>query len=155
MKHYKIVLNLFLFSLITLTLMYCKPYVPEGQGIIGTITWIEGNQMPKIQSGENTEETAKKVERTVQIFPLTNISDVKVEDGLITAIASKKVKEVKTDGTGKYAVDLSPGRYSVLTVEENGLFASIFDGEGNIQPVTVKENEWTLLNILINYKAYY
>lgn len=111
--------------------------------------------MPMIQDGENPEKGAKKVERTLHIFPLTNISDVKVEEGLITSIATTKIKEVKTDGSGKYAVDLSPGRYTVLTVEEDGLFASIFDGEGNIQPVTVKENEWTLLDILINYKAYY
>lgn len=143
------------FFLPILLFFQCKPYQPEGQGLIGTITWIEGNQMPMIQDGENPEKGAKKVERTLHIFPLTNISDVKVEEGLITSIATTKIKEVKTDGSGKYAVDLSPGRYTVLTVEEDGLFASIFDGEGNIQPVTVKENEWTLLDILINYKAYY
>lgn len=151
----KKLLTPFIYLLAFLFLVQCKPYQPEGQGIIGTITWIEGNQMPMIQDGENPEKGAKKVERTLHIFPLTNISDVKVEEGLITSIATTKVKEVKTDGSGKYAVDLSPGRYTILTVEENGLFASIFDGEGNIQPVTVKENEWTLLDILINYKAYY
>lgn len=134
---------------------YCKPYQPEGQGVVGTITWLEGNMMPSIQDGEDPEKEAQKVERTVQIFPLTNISDVKVEDGLITSIATKKIKEVKTDGSGKYAIDLSPGRYSVVTVEEGGLFANIFDGDGNIQPITIKENEWTLLDIQINYKAFY
>jgi hypothetical protein len=142
-------------AMILLTLSQCKPYVPEGQGIIGTITWIEGNQMPMIQDGEDPTNQEKKVEREIQIFPLTNISDVKIEEGLITSIATKKIKVVKTDGTGKYAIDLSPGRYTILTVEENGLFANIFDADGNIQPVTVKENEWTLLDILINYKAYY
>lgn len=133
----------------------CQPYQPEGQGVIGTITWVEGNQMPMIQDGEDIEKSAKKVERTIYVYPLTNISDVKVEEGLITSIATKKVKEVKTDGSGKYAIDLSPGRYTLLTKEENGMFASIFDGEGNIQPVTIKENEWTLVDIQINYKAFY
>ncbi|MEN2281495.1 carboxypeptidase regulatory-like domain-containing protein [Algoriphagus sp. SE2] len=148
-------LKLFGFSLIILSFAACRPYVPEGQGIIGTITWIEGNQMPMIQNGEDPSNKAKKVERVIQIYPLTNIADVKMEEGLITAIATKKIKEVKTDGTGKYAIDISPGRYTILTVEEDGLFANIFDGEGNIQPVTVKEKEWTLLDILINYKAFY
>ncbi|WP_296701010.1 carboxypeptidase regulatory-like domain-containing protein [Algoriphagus sp.] len=151
----KMFLKLIGLFLIVLTMSKCKPYVPEGQGIIGTVTWIEGNQMPMIQDGEDPSKEAKKVERSIQIYPLTNIADVKVEEGLITSIASKKIKEVKTDGTGKYAIDISPGRYTILTVEENGLFANIFDGEGNIQPVTVKENEWTLVDILINYKAFY
>ncbi len=151
----KRLLKLLVLSLMLVSFYQCKPYVPEGQGIIGTVTWIEGNQMPMIQDGEDPSKEAKKVERTIQIFPLTNLSDVKVEDGLITSIASKKIKEVKTDGTGKYAIDLTPGRYSIFTVEEDGLFANIFDGEGNIQPVTVKENEWVLLDIEINYKAFY
>ncbi|MBN3582844.1 carboxypeptidase regulatory-like domain-containing protein [Algoriphagus aestuarii] len=141
--------------MILIGMTYCKPYQPEGQGLVGTITWLEGNMMPAIQDGEDPEKNAEKVERTVQIFPLTNVSDVKVENGLITSIATQKIKEVKTDGSGKYAIDLSPGRYTVVTVEEGGLFANIFDGEGNIQPITIKENEWTLLDIQINYKAFY
>ncbi|EAZ80877.1 carboxypeptidase-like regulatory domain-containing protein [Algoriphagus machipongonensis] len=147
--------NLFLLATLFLSLFQCTPYQPEGQGVVGTITWIEGNQMPKI--GDEKEEDASEVlvKRKVQVYPITNISDVKVENGLITGIATEMVKEVTSDEEGKYALDLSPGRYTVVTVEEDGLFANIFDGEGNIQPVTIKENEWVLLDILINYKAVY
>ena len=147
--------NLFLLATLFMSLFQCAPYQPEGQGVVGTITWIEGNQMPKI--GDEKEEDASEVlvKRKVQVYPITNISDVKVENGLITGIATEMVKEVTSDEEGKYDLDLSPGRYTVVTVEEDGLFANIFDGEGNIQPVTIKENEWVLLDILINYKAVY
>lgn len=133
----------------------CKPYKPEGQGITGTVTWLEGNQMPMVtQSGDPaTKSAAKPIQRTVRVYPLIKFSDLKIENGLYTALAEKPITEVQTDENGKYSVQLSPGRYSIFVVEEGGLFANIFDGEGNVQPVTVKENEWTLLDLVVNYKA--
>lgn len=146
---------LFLSSVILL--QYCKPYQPEGQGITGTVTWVEGNQMPMVSESGDTpsKNVAKPVKRTVRVYPLIQFEDLKVENGLYTAIAEKPLTEVETDEKGRYSVQLSPGRYSIFIVEESGLFANIFDGEGNVQPVTVKESEWTLLDIEVNYKAAY
>ena len=93
------------------------------------------------------------VKRTVRVYPLIKISDVTLENGLFQSVAAKPITEIETDENGEYSINLSPGRYSILTVEEGGLFASIFDGDGNIQPVTIKEKEWKLLDIVINYKA--
>jgi len=148
-----VVILLFLSSAILL--QHCKPYKPEGQGITGTVTWIEGNQMPTISDSADTasKSAVKPIQRTVRFYPLIQFEDLKVENGLYTAVAEKPITEVETDENGRYSVQLSPGRYSVFVVEEGGLFASIFDGEGNVQPVTVKENEWTLLDIEVNYKA--
>lgn len=150
---------LFLASLLSAGFLFlgCKPLKPEGQGISGTITWMEGNRMPMItESGKAAPKTTPKpIQRTIRVYPLTKFSDLKMEDGLFTAIASKPITEVVSDKQGKYSIHLGPGRYSVFIVEENGLFANIFDGEGNVQPVTVKENEWTLLDVEVNYKAVY
>lgn len=150
--------RLFLFLIILSTgilFQNCKPYQPDGQGITGTVTWLEGNQMPMVTESGNSDSksTAKPIQRTVRFYPLIQFADLKIENGLYTAVAEKPITEVKTDENGKYSVQLSPGRYSVFVVEEGGLFANIFDGEGNVQPVTVKENEWTLLDISVNYKA--
>ncbi|MEB2784962.1 carboxypeptidase regulatory-like domain-containing protein [Algoriphagus persicinus] len=143
-------------SAFTLMLFQCAPYQPEGQGVVGLITWLEGNQMPTIAvTGKKNKNTkiGEPVKRTLRIYPLMKISDVTLENGLFKSVAAKPITEVETDENGQYTVNLSPGRYSFLTVEEGGLFANIFDGEGNIQPVTVKENEWTLLDIVVNYKV--
>lgn len=148
---------LFILSILSTGFLFtnCKPYKPEGQGITGTVTWLEGNQMPMVtQSGDPaTKSAAKPIQRTVRVYPLIKFSDLKIENGLYTALAEKPITEVETDENGKYSLQLSPGRYSIFVVEEGGLFANIFDGEGNVQPVTVKENEWTLLDIIVNYKA--
>jgi hypothetical protein len=152
------IILLFLAVTTVFTFTQCKPYQPEGQGITGQVTWLEGNQMPTIsESGKESqkEPKGKPVKRTIRIYPLLKISDMSMDDGLVKNLAAKPITEIESDETGKYSVQLSPGRYSVFTVEEGGLFANIFDGEGNVQPVTVKEGEWTLLDIVINYKAVY
>ena len=146
-------------SAFSLLLFQCAPYQPEGQGVVGLVTWQEGNQMPMITEDAKEEKNNKReiigepVKRTVRVYPLIKISDVTLDNGLFQSVAAKPITEIETDDNGEYAINLSPGRYSILTVEEGGLFASIFDGDGNIQPVTVKENEWTLLDIVVNYKA--
>ncbi|PZX61025.1 hypothetical protein LV84_00013 [Algoriphagus ratkowskyi] len=143
-------------SSFALILFQCAPYQPEGQGVVGQVTWLEGNQMPMIvQEGKKSKKATvgEPVIRTVRIYPLMKISDVNLENGLFKSVAAKPITEIQSDENGQYTVSLSPGRYSVLTVEEGGLFASIFDGDGNIQPVTVKDGEWTLLDIIVNYKA--
>lgn len=152
----KFVIVLLLFSSVIL-FQYCKPYQPEGQGITGTVTWVEGNQMPTIIDSKTADQrpAAKPIQRTVKIYPLIQFEDLKIENGLYTAVAEKPLTEVRTDEKGNYSVQLSPGRYSVFVVEEGGLFANIFDGEGNVQPVTVKEKEWTLLDIAVNHMAHY
>ncbi|SHO63000.1 hypothetical protein [Algoriphagus zhangzhouensis] len=145
-----------LFILFTLILMYCKPMKPEGEGVTGTVTWLEGNQMPGIIDEDSETEKNPKgvgVKRTLLIYPLTNVADTKNENGLFTSVSGKPVTTIETEEDGSYHLQLAPGRYSVFTKEENGLFANIFDGDGNIQPITIKENEWNLLDIIINYKA--
>ncbi|WP_192350791.1 carboxypeptidase regulatory-like domain-containing protein [Algoriphagus sp. Y33] len=140
----------------SLILFQCAPYSPEGQGVVGQVTWLEGNHMPTIveEGKKNKRKTiGDPVKRIVRVYPLITISDVTVENGLFKSVAAKPITEIETDDYGKYSINLSPGRYSILTVEEGGLFASVFDGDGNIQPATVKEGEWTLLDIVINYKA--
>lgn len=103
----------------------------------------------------DSQATPKPIKRTVRVYPLIKFSDLKMEDGLFTAVAEKPITEVESNESGVYSVQLSPGKYSVFIVEEDGLFANIFDGEGNVNPVTVKENEWTLLDVVVNYKAVY
>ncbi len=142
---------------LTVSLVGCKPYKPEGQGITGTLTWLDGNQMPMVtEDGKGTDKVAPKpIKRVVKVYPLIKFSDLKMEEGLFTAVSAQPITEVESNDSGAYSIQLSPGRYSVFVVEENGLFANVFDGDGNVNPVTVKENEWTLLDIVVNYKAVY
>ncbi|MDO6390527.1 carboxypeptidase regulatory-like domain-containing protein [Pontibacter sp. BT731] len=123
------------------------------QGIRGQILWEAGNQMP---SPDAPPSQPRGVERTVYIYELTNSSQTTSQDGVFhTAIQTKLITQVKTDANGNFAVSLEPGRYSLFTKEEDGLFASLFDGDMNIFPVEVKEGEVTTVEFVVNYRASY
>lgn len=124
------------------------------QGIQGQILWEAGNQMPSPDAPPSNGR--RGVERTVYVYELTNSSQTTSQDGIFhTNIKTKLVTQVKTDANGKFAVNLKPGRYSLFTKEEQGLYANLFDGEMNIFPVEVKEGEVTTVEFLVNYNAFY
>ncbi|GGG08687.1 carboxypeptidase regulatory-like domain-containing protein [Pontibacter amylolyticus] len=124
------------------------------QGIRGQILWEAGNQMPSPDAPPS--KGPRGVERTVYIYELTNSSQTTSQDGVFhTAIQTKLITQVKTDANGNFAVRLEPGRYSLFTKEEQGLYANLLDGDMNIFPVEVKEGEVTTVEFLVNYNAFY
>ena len=135
----------------------CKTTKKDGQGIQGQVFWLEGNQMPQMmEDGEIPAQPAKRgVKRTVKIHALTHINQASLGDALFGDIETPLVREIETDESGHFSVELPPGRYSIFTVEENGHFANILDLDSYINPFEVKEGEWTQADILINYQAAY
>jgi hypothetical protein len=124
------------------------------QGITGRILWQAGNQMPSPDAPPT--ENKRGVERTVYIYELTNANQVTTQNGVFhTNIQTKLVAETTSDANGFFSVALKPGRYSLFTKEEKGLYANMFDGEMNIFPVEVKEGQVTTIEFLINYQASY
>ncbi|TXK45335.1 carboxypeptidase regulatory-like domain-containing protein [Pontibacter qinzhouensis] len=124
------------------------------QGIAGRVLWVTGNQMP---SPDVPRSSGKKgVQRQVFIYQLTKGAQATTIDGVFhTNIQTNLVTQVVTDANGYFAVSLEPGHYSVFSKEEQGLFANLFDGEGHIFPVEVKQGEVTPVEFLINYNATY
>ena len=134
----------------------CDP--PVEQGLAGQVLWLEGDLMPTINdSPEINRKRFKKepVQRVVHIYELTTMDEATADGPFFKKIKTKKVESVETDKEGQFIVALPKGKYSVFVEEEDGLFASIFDGEGNINPVEIKENEITNIKIEVNYKAAY
>ena len=130
---------------------------PGKQGIKGEVRWVEGNLMPMI--GDTTYTSRSKgspIQRDLHIFLALKRDDVQPTNGTIyRQINGALISQVKTDKDGTFQVEIPPGKYSVFTMEKEGYFANIFDGDGYINPVTVHEGEFTELQIVINYKAYY
>lgn len=130
------------------------------QGIAGQVLWIEGNQMPTIIDEKNPEATRQRpapkgIEREIYIYELTTIGQAKGNGAFFSDIQTKLVEKVKSDEEGNFAVSLPTGKYSVFVKEEEGLFASQMDGEGNINPVEVNSEEITPIKIEVNYTAAY
>ncbi|AKD02652.1 carboxypeptidase-like regulatory domain-containing protein [Pontibacter korlensis] len=126
---------------------------PIAQGISGQVLWISGNQMP---SPDAPPSKGRGVQRTLYVYEFTNASQAKTTDGVFhTNIQTNLVTQVVTDANGNFAVSLEPGTYSLFSKEEKGLFASLYDGEMNINPVEVQKGQVTAVEFLINYQASY
>ncbi|PRY10936.1 hypothetical protein CLV24_11263 [Pontibacter ummariensis] len=126
---------------------------PITQGISGKVLWQAGNQMP---SPDAPPSKGRGVQRTLYVYELTNGAQARTIDGVFhTNIQTNLVTQVVTDANGNFAVSLKPGKYSLFSKEEKGLYANLFDGENNIFPVEVKEGQVTDVEFLINYQASY
>jgi len=130
---------------------------PIEQGIRGQVLWLEGNLMPSIgEEGDVPERpTGEGIQRTLHIYELTDRNEAEYRDGFFVNVEEELVKTVESNPSGNFSVALEPGRYSVLVEEDQGLYAGVYDGEGNLQPVTVVEDSITYLEIKVDYKAAY
>ncbi len=126
----------------------------QEQGLRGTINFMEGNHMPG--TGPRTGST-KPVAREILIYEKTGPGQVKQESEstFYTQIRTRKIASVWSDNNGRYEVKLPPGTYSVFVKEAGKLYANLSDGQGYINTVTINSNEFTNLDIAINYKAAY
>lgn len=125
----------------------------QGQGLRGTVNFMEGNLMPG--TGPRTG-TTKPVAREILIYEKTGPNQVQQEEGtFFSRISTRKVASVWSDNNGRYEVNLAPGTYSVFVKENGKLYANGSDGQGYINTVEVSDNTYTDFDIAINYKAVY
>ncbi|EAY28562.1 lipoprotein, putative [Microscilla marina ATCC 23134] len=167
MKHTFVTMGLWL--TLTIALVGCSPRnnasrvsncaVKITQGIYGRVFWVGGNQMPgPVKKGKRKEKNApagNPVAREVWVYPLMQTSQLNKNEGLYQKPATAPLAKTTADKDGCFQLPLAPGKYSIFTLEKDGLFANIFDGKGNVHPVEVKSNNITEVNININYKAAY
>lgn len=131
----------------------------QSQGITGKIVWLEGNLMPAIGDTNIAQRMAgRPVQRTLYIHePTAGDETEKTQDSgmFYSKINTRLVKKVKTDVNGTFRVVLPAGKYSVFVLEEKGFFANIFDVEGHINPVIVEAGKFRVMEIKVNYMAFY
>ncbi len=138
--------------LVALAVALASDVIAQKQGICGKVTWVEGNQMPG-PGVKRTEGTG--IVREIYVYELTTRNEATQGNGLYKEVSSTLVAKGKSNKRGEYRIKLPPGTYSVFTKEPDGLFANVFDAKGSINPVTVRSDDFTILNIVINYKAAY
>jgi hypothetical protein len=148
--------NLLLVSILLSSACSAKMFSGNA-GIIGEVRWVEGNLMPAVNDTTYAQR-AKGIpaRREIYIYKALSIESAESADGVFYPIFENGlVKKIKTKKDGTFKVNLPAGVYSLFVLENHQLFANRFDGEGLINPVKVREHEWTEISILVNYNAYY
>ncbi len=122
----------------------------QKQGIKGKVFWLGGNQMPGPEKNRSLEQG---IVREIVVYPEVKLQDTKQIDGFFTDIQSKPLIIVISKANGSFQIKLPPGNYSVFVKEPKGLFANLFDGLGNINPITVKEKRYSWITLSVDYEA--
>ncbi|WHZ09068.1 MAG: hypothetical protein OJF59_002823 [Cytophagales bacterium] len=106
-------------------------------GIWGTVALMEGNCMPVVPPTPSTCKTCP-VKRTIKIYDYTLQSQAtpQISNGLYDSFSTQFIKEVNADDNGFFQVDIPPGHYTIVAVENGKLYAFGFDGQGGLSPVT-------------------
>ncbi len=106
-------------------------------GIWGTVALMEGNCMPVAPPTSSTCKTCP-VKRTIKIYDYTLQSQTtpQISNGLYDSFSTQLIKEVDADDNGFFQVDIPPGHYTIVAVENGKLYAFGFDGQGGLSPVT-------------------
>lgn len=129
--------------------------VSINQGVWGTVSFTEGNCMPMI--GGSPDCKTCPVKRTIRIYEYATMAEATQDDQspvFFKTIGTRLVKELESDDEGFFQAELAPGKYTIVVIEENKLYANGSDGQGGINPVTVN-NGAEKMDLNINYKAAY
>ncbi len=133
-------------------------HVHEGEsGIKGKIIWVSGNQMPTIQPDGQAplKKEPQGIVRTIEIYAALKTTDLKGDGSFFEKPSVEPAAIVTSNEKGEFHCHLSPGKYSVFTVEPQGRFANSFDGQNFVQPVVVNEAKFSEITIEVNYSAAY
>ncbi|WP_139113121.1 carboxypeptidase regulatory-like domain-containing protein [Mucilaginibacter sp. PPCGB 2223] len=141
-----------LFMMLLTSFAFANQATRIKQGISGTILLKTGNAMP---SPGRPVSNGTPVARNIFIYELTRRTDAIANGTLYNHIKTKLIAKTKSDTTGRYAVALPTGKYSVFVETEGGLFANLLDDKGNINMVEVKKDSVSKCNIVINNLAFY
>jgi len=144
---FNLLFSIILFSCITPN----KHLAKLNQGIKGKVLWLEGNFMP----GPGQNKSGEPVEKELYFFPVLNVNELERSGQFYKLDKYEPSGKTKSNSQGKFSIQLPAGIYSLFSKEDDGFYAGIQDGVGKINPIEVKENEFTEVVFKIDYKAAY
>lgn len=123
------------------------PSPNQRQGVSGSVTRLQGNQIPGIDRS-NRATPPSPVSTQVWIFSGRipgkgshwSVSEAEKQPNLVS--------RVRSDEQGKFFVSLPPGEYTLLAQYGDNLYLNSFLGDGSYQSVRVSEGNVTEIRLV-------
>ena len=146
--------SLRMYALLLLPMLGAVACARDTLKLKGTVVRVRGNQMP---SPDLPPPTYPGYQTTLYFFEPARVSQaVPVgKAGLYREIGTRLVARTKSDEKGLFSVRLAPGRYSVLIGVDSLFYSNITDGEGYINPVTIRKGDKKTLSFRADWDASY
>ena len=128
-----------------------KEKITISTGFSGTLIMKEGNCMPGMP---RPGCKAFPVSRTIFIYEYTTKKSVVGIGPFYDTINSALVGHCIADNEGFFQISLHPGKYSIFIEENDKYYADISDGQGGINPVTVKSDSVSVIKLILDYAGY-
>ena len=123
-------------------------------GVWGTVSSMEGDCMPMVPPASNTCKHCP-VKRTVRIYEYTLQSQATPSGNsqiFFDSFNTQLIAQVVADDNGFFQVNIPPGHYSIVIVENGKLYANGTDGQGGLSPITYSSGLQNV-NLIMTYKA--
>jgi hypothetical protein len=128
--------------------------VTISKGIWGTVSMLQGNCMPIVDPNVCTHCPVK---RTVRVYEYTMPSKaVPYNNSTIffDSFQTQLIAETEADEDGFYQLDIPPGQYTIVTLEQGKIYAGGSDGVGGLSPFSLENNnELKNINLIRSYNA--
>ena len=127
--------------------------VTIAHGIWGTVSSLEGDCMPTDQVSSSCSNCP--VQRTVKVYEYTTLTNAVTSDPykrFFDTFNTQLVAQSEADEKGFFQLNIPPGHYSIVIVENGKLYAELRDGQGGLNPFTLSSGVQNV-NITMTYKA--
>ena len=136
------------------TKLQIEPTIQEG--IYGSVIERYGDWMPTI-IGQYPKGGERPIQREVYVYEYTKMSDVKSfgyvhfdMDTMPTALVAR----TQSSKNGFFEIALPAGTYSVFIEDEGKLYSDQIDGQGGLNPITVKQGEAREVTLVLDHAVY-
>ena len=122
------------------------------EGIQGQVFWLSGNQMPGPGKSILPQQG---ISREIVVYKATTLQDAEQNGQFFSNVRTELVTTVQSKADGSFKIKIPPGKYSVFTQEQNGLFANLIDQDGCVSCVVVHPKKYSWMTITVDYDAAY
>jgi len=112
--------------------------VTIANGLWGTLSILTGNCMPMVPPGSTTCSHCP-AKRTIRIYEYTTTAQATPANRgpWYDSFNTRLLKEFSSDDNGFYQVEIDPGTYTAVAIDNNKMYSYGIDGQGGISTINI------------------